>query len=242
MTVLVTGGSRGIGAQIVRDFAARGWNVGIIYLNSRENAESLVAETKIVGGNGLAVACDVRDENSVADMYEQVTSEFGKVDVLVNNAGISAQKLFTDLSVYEWDDMFAVHCRGAFNCAKAVLPEMIKNKNGVIINISSIWGQIGGACEVHYSAAKAALIGFTKALAKETAASGVRVNAIAPGAIKTDMLNVFNDAEINEIIDKIPVGRLGVPSDVSQLALFLASPQADFITGQVFSCNGGEHV
>lgn len=161
------------------------------------------------------------------------------VDVLVNNAGISSQKLFTDIKDDEWKKTIGVNLNGVFYCCKNVLPQMINRKSGVIINISSMWGEVGASCEVHYSASKAGVIGLTKALAKEVAPSGVRVNCIAPGVIMTDMMEDFDGETINELKAETPLGRLGTPEDIAAAALFLASDNASFITGQTLGVNGG---
>lgn len=165
--------------------------------------------------------------------------EIGSVDVLVNNAGISSQKLFTDITDDEWKKTIGVNLDAVFYCCKNALPHMIRQKSGAIINISSMWGEVGASCEVHYSASKAGVIGLTKALAKEVAPSGVRVNCIAPGVIMTDMMSDYDDKTINELKDETPLGRLGTPEDIAAAALFLASDDASFITGQTLGVNGG---
>ena len=168
-----------------------------------------------------------------------VRGALGEPDILVNNAGIAAQKLFTDVTADEWDEMMAVHVRGAFLCCRAALPHMIRQKWGRIINIASMWGQVGASCEVPYSAAKAALIGLTKALAKEEGPSGVTVNCIAPGAVDTDMMAGFSAQDREALCEETPLCRLGTPQDIAAAAAFLASEQAGFITGQVLGVNGG---
>ena len=168
-----------------------------------------------------------------------VDDALGEPDILVNNAGIAAQKLFTDVTADERDEMMAVHVRGAFLCCRAALPHMIRQKWGRIINIASMWGQVGASCEVPYSAAKAALIGLTKALAKEEGPSGVTVNCIAPGAVDTDMMAGFSAQDREALCEETPLCRLGTPQDIAAAAAFLASEQAGFITGQVLGVNGG---
>lgn len=230
MRVAVTGGSRGIGAEIVRQFLEAGHHVLLLYQKSETAARELESAYK----NVEAIQLDVTDAAAV-DLC--LGSRY--FDVLINNAGIAQQKLFTDLTETDWDDMFDVHVKGAFHCTKAVLPRMIERQKGKIINISSMWGQVGASCEVHYSAAKAALIGMTKALAKEVGPSNIQVNAIAPGVIETDMLRDFSEADKQALADETPLCRIGTPKDIAKAALFLASDDADFITGQVLGVNGG---
>lgn len=234
-TVLITGASSGIGAACARSFAAAGHRVAVCYRTQRARAEALCAELPAA----RAFCVDVADERSVEALFTEVQAAFGGVDVLVNNAGVACQTLFTDTSAAQWDEMFGVHVRGAFLCCRAALPHMIRQKCGCIVNVSSMWGQVGASCEVAYSAAKAALIGFTKALAKEEGPSGIRVNCIAPGVIETPMLAGFSDADKAALADETPLCRLGTPDDVANAALFLASDAAAFITGQVLGVNGG---
>lgn len=233
-TALVTGGSRGIGAAICRALAADGWQVAVNYLHAEEAARSLAREL-----HGVAVQADVSREAEVAAMAARVRRELGEPSLLVNNAGVAQQKLFTELTEEDWDRMFAVHCKGAFLASRAALPGMIRRREGCILNISSMWGETGGSCEVHYSAAKAALIGFTKALAKEVGPSGVRVNAIAPGVIDAGMSASLPPQTLAALREETPLGLLGAPEDVARLAAFLASEGARFITGQVVGVNGG---
>lgn len=168
-------------------------------------------------------------------MFEQA----GDIDVLVNNAGVSSQKLFADITDEDWKKTTGVNLDGVFFCCREALKPMISKKNGVIINISSMWGEVGASCEVHYSATKAGVIGLTKALAKEVAPSGIRVNCITPGVIMTDMMADFDEKTVNELREETPLGRLGTPEDIAGAALFLASEDASFITGQVLGVNGG---
>lgn len=227
-TVLVTGGATGIGRAICHMFAKEGYRVIISYNKSEEAAKALSDELSAV-----RIKADIRYHEDVYNMF----SEAGGVDILVNNAGISSSKLFTDITVEEWDDMFSVHVRGTFLCCRAALPYMLHQKSGKIINISSIWGITGGSCEVHYSAAKAAVIGLTKALAKEVGPSGITVNCIAPGVIETDMMKSFSEDDKEALKKETPINRLGTPEDVALASLYLA--KADFMTGQVISPNGG---
>ena len=238
-TVLITGGSRGIGAAAARAFSQAGWKVAINYRRSAQAAQALAAELCAQGGQALVVPGDVAVRSQVVQMVETVRKELGDPDLLINNAGISQQALFTDLTEEDWDRMFAVHVKGAFHCCQEVLPAMIRRHSGQIINISSMWGQVGGSCEVHYSAAKAALIGFTKALAKEVGPSQVRVNCVAPGVIATEMNGHLSPADLEALREETPLEIIGAPEDVASLLVFLASDQARFITGQVIAPNGG---
>ena len=238
-TVLITGASRGIGSAIAKVFADNNYNVVINYLNSQMSALELEASIKEKGHSAISIKADVRNKAEVQEMVEKYDLEFDSVDVLINNAGISQQKLFTDITEDEWDDMFNVHVKGTYNCCQSVLPYMIEKKQGKIINISSIWGLTGGSCEVHYSAAKAAVIGLTKALAKELGPSSIQVNCVAPGIIDTEMNAFLNEDETHELVDETPLLRFGKPEEVAYSVLFLASQKADFITGQVLSPNGG---
>lgn len=238
-TVLITGASRGIGEATARKFAENNYNVIINYQNSADKAIKLEKELNELGYNALAIKCDVSKYEDVEKMIAHVLKNYKKIDVLVNNAGIAQQKLFTDITSEEWQKMFNVNVTSVFNCCKAVLPQMISNKAGKIINVSSMWGLVGASCEVHYSASKAAVIGFTKALAKEVGLSNIRVNCVAPGVIKTDMMSGFDEDTLQELKDETPLAVLGKPIDIANTIYFLASEQADFITGQVISANGG---
>ncbi len=234
-TVMVTGASRGIGAEIAREFAKAGFNVIINYLQSIEKAENLAKEL-----DGIALQADVADFAQVQAMTEQALKTFGKIDVLVNNAATALpQQLLTDTTETEWNRVFDVNVRGVFNCTKAVLDSMVTNHSGSIINISSIWGQTGGSCEVAYSASKAALIGFTKALAKELGPSGIRVNCVAPGVIDTDMNAHLSISDMQALCNETPLGVIGKPSHIAKTVLFLASDDALFITGQTITADGG---
>jgi len=238
-TVLITGASRGIGAACAAAFAADGWNVAINYFSGEEKALALSSSLKQNGANALAVRADVSDPAQVRDMAAQVLLHFGRIDALINNAGIAQQKLFCDLTDADWDRMFDVNVKGVFYCSRAVLPHMIHNKQGKIVNISSVWGIAGASCEVHYSASKAAVIGLTKALAKELGPSGIQVNCVAPGVISTDMNAKLDNDAISRIREETPLGVLGSAEDIANAVLFLSSEKADFITGQVLSPNGG---
>lgn len=233
---LITGASRGIGRQMARDFAAQGYGVAIGYLRHEQEALALQAE---LGPSALAVQADVSNANAVAAMVRKICAHFGKIDVLINNAGIASFGLLTEVSEKDWLRLFDVNVHGAYRCIREVLPKMISRRRGAIINISSIWGVTGASCEVCYSASKAALIGLTKALAKEVGPSGIRVNCIAPGVIETDMNARLSAADLHALAEETPLGRIGTPEDISAAALFLASSKASFITGQVLGANGG---
>ena len=233
-TVLITGGSRGIGAEAVRAFCAAGYRAAFFYRASREAALALALET-----GAHAIQCDVSQSISVKAACEEALRVLSHIDVLVNNAGIAQQKLFTDITDEDWQRMLDVNLSGAFYASRAVLPGMISRRHGRILNVGSIWGQVGASCEVHYSAAKAGLIGLTKGLAKEVAPSGVTVNCLCPGVIETDMLSSFTPEDLALLADETPVGRLGTPQDVAHALLWLADEKASFITGQVIGVNGG---
>ena len=233
-TVLVTGGSRGIGEAIVRKFCAEGYSVAFTYRSSGEAAARVAKET-----GALALCADSEREEQILRAVARVEEAFGKIDVLVNNAAISSFSLFTDLSLEVWNRTLAVDLTAAFLYTRAVLPEMIRRKSGRIINISSMWGVTGAACEVHYSAAKAGLIGMTKALAKEVGPSGVTVNAIAPGVIDTEMNRALSEEDRAALRENTPVCRLGQPEEVASAVFFLAGEDAAFITGEVLNLSGG---
>lgn len=239
-TVLITGASRGIGRETARNFSEKGYNVAINYNKSKEAAESLCAELKAGGGSAEVFCADVSDSSQVENMVAEITRKFGEIDVLVNNAGIAPrQGLFTDFSADDAKAVFDTNIFGMMNCARAVVPHMVRQKCGKIVNISSIWGICGGSCEVLYSSAKAAVIGFTKALAKELAPSSINVNCIAPGMIDTDMNAHLSAEDMEAFCNDIPLGRVGSVSDVAESILFLTSDAASYITGQVLTVDGG---
>ena len=233
--VLISGGDRGIGAAAARAFWQAGYRVAVLY---HTHAEAAAALEKALPGL-LAVQCDVASRASCEVAFHTVEQAVGHVDVLVSNAGIAQQKLFTDITPEEWQHMLDVNLSGAFHLCQLALPGMIRRKAGRILTVSSMWGQTGGSCEVHYSAAKAGLIGLTKALAKEEGPSGITVNCVAPGVIDTDMMAAFTAEDKAALAEETPVGRLGSADEVAQLLVFLAGESAGYITGQVFGVNGG---
>jgi len=229
-TALVTGSSRGIGAAVVRRLARDGWEVVVHYNESREKALALAAEL-----HTHAVRADVRDPEQVRALFEDV----GHVDLLVCCAGVSEYGLITDVSEDAWRSLIETNTGGVFRCCRAAVPGMVHRKAGNIVLISSVWGRYGGSCEAAYSGSKAAVIGLTKALAKELGPSGIRVNCVAPGPIMTDMLTGLSHVNLDELADEVPLGRIGTPEDVAELVAFLASDRSSFITGQVIGCDGG---
>lgn len=229
-TVLITGGSRGIGAACVRKFTAAGDKVYFFYRSNDAAAQEIARKT-----GAIPLKCDVADKAAVAKTFESLPS----FDVLVNNAGISGFSLFQDISEEAWEQMIQTHLGGTFRCSKAVLPGMISRKQGCIVNLSSMWGQVGASCEVHYSAAKAGIIGLTKALAKEVAPSGVRVNCVAPGVVDTEMNGALTQETLQSLTEETPLGRLGTPEEIADIVYWLTTEQSAFITGQVLSPNGG---
>ena len=227
---LVTGGTGGIGQAICRRLSANGYHVMINYVHSEEKAERLAKEI-----SGEPIKFDVSNIEEVEKIAEQI----GKIDLLINNAGISEIDLFTGISHEKSSRIMDINLGGTLNCSRVFLPAMIREKCGCIINISSMWGEVGASCEVDYSTTKAGIIGFTKALAKEVAPSGIRVNCVSPGFIMTEMNSQFTDEELNDIKEEIPLGFFGKPEHVADCISFLASDMAEYITGQVISVNGG---
>ncbi|MBQ8296441.1 MAG: 3-oxoacyl-ACP reductase FabG [Ruminococcus sp.] len=233
-TALVTGGTGGIGEAICRKLAWDGYFVIINFTRSIEKAESLAAEI-----GGIPCGFDVSDRDAVNAAISDVNEKHGSVELLVNNAGVSEIDLFTHIPTDISDRIMNINLNGTLNCSRAVLPAMISRKSGCIINISSMWGQCGASCEVDYSASKAGIIGFTKALAKEVGLSGIRVNCVSPGFILTEMNSRFSPDELEAIREEIPLGIFGKPDHVADAVSFLASAHAEFITGQNLAVNGG---
>ena len=235
---LVTGSSRGIGRAIAAQLAREGYAVGVNYYERRDKADELVSQLTQEGCRALAVQADVSKRGEVDTMVKTVEDTFGPISVLINNAGVAGQALFQDVTDELWDRYFAVNLNGARNTIQAVLPQMLHEKSGVIVNISSIWGQHGASCEVTYSCTKHALIGLTRSLALELAPSGIRVNCVAPGVIDTDMARELGGEVLDDLVEQTPLGRLGTPQDIASAVAFLASDKASFITGQVLTVDG----
>ena len=233
-TALITGGSRGIGAAIVRELTTQGWQVAFCYRSSEEMARQLATET-----GALAIRCDVTDSGQVSAMVAQVQQQFRHIDLLVNNAGVAWQGLLTDMTDDDWHTVLDTSLTAAFFTCRAVIPGMVSRRMGRIINISSIWGRVGASCEAAYSAAKAGLIGLTKALAKELGPSGITVNCLCPGVIQTDMLACYTTEDLAALANETPLCRLGTPEDVAAAVCWLANDTAGFITGQVIGVDGG---
>ena len=236
--VLITGSARGIGAQTAKLFAAEGCNVIVNYNTSEKEAAETCREIRLGGGNSVMIQADVSKRSEAKRLFAEAKKELGPVDVLVNNAGVAQIKLFTDITDDDYDRMFDCNVRSVFNCCQLALPDMIHKKQGRIINVSSMWGITGASCEVHYSASKAAVIGLTKALAREVAPSGITVNAVAPGVIDTPMNSGFDKETLEALKEETPVGRIGTPEDVARAILFLADEKSSFITGQTFGIDG----
>lgn len=236
---LVTGASRGIGRAVALAFAAEGASVALNFAGNVAAAEAVRAEIESAGGKAILVPADVSDENAVEDMVKTVTEAFGSIDILVNNAGITRDGLLLRMKEEDWDAVLNTNLKGVFLCTKAVSKFMMKKRYGRIVNMASVVGVTGNASQANYAAAKAGVIGFTKAMAKELASRGITVNAIAPGFIRSDMTDVLPDKVKEAMLADIPLGRAGEPADVAKAALFLASDQAAYITGQVLKVDGG---
>lgn len=236
-TIFITGGSRGIGEAVVR-MAAGKYNVAFTYNTSKERACCLQQELDSRYGGVLALECDVTNPKSVSAAIDAAKKRFGKIDILVNNAGVAMSGLLIDTSLDEFKRVFDVNVNGTFNVTKAVLPDMLSSGRGSIVNVSSVWGIKGASMEVAYSSSKAAIIGFTKALAKEVAPMGVLVNAVAPGAVDTDMMSVYTQSEIDELCENsIPLGRLASPAEIAKGIMYLA--ESGYCVGEVLSLTAG---
>ncbi len=238
-SILITGASRGIGAACARVFARAGWAVAVHYHRSEAQALALCAELEAEGCRVFPIQADVSQREEVRHMVDSVLEEFCQLDTLLCNAGIAHTGLFGDITPEEWRTLFAVNVDGAYHCIQAVLPHFLQKQAGNIITMSSVWGMVGGSCEVAYSTTKAALIGLTKALAKELGLSHIRVNCIAPGVIDTEMNGALTEEDRAVLREETPLACIGTGADIAQTALFLASDSSQFFTGQVLSPNGG---
>lgn len=236
-TVLITGAAGDIGREISLMFASKGYNVVLQYLNSEERAEKLLAECLNLGVKATKIKCDLRLEEEVEELFSKAEAEVGNIDILINNAGISLIKLFTDMSFDEWNNVISANLSSCFLTSKRALKYMVHEKSGAIINISSMWGQVGASCETAYSASKGGMIALTKALAQELGPSGITVNCVSPGLIESRMNGELSEEELSAVIDEIPLMRQGTGKDVAEACLYLA--EAKFVTGQVIGVNGG---
>ncbi len=236
---LITGASRGIGREIALELARQGANVAVNYAGSEAKANEVVDEIKKMGKEAFAIKCDVSNAEEVATMIKETVDRFGHLDILVNNAGITKDNLLMRMKEEEWDDVININLKGVFLCTKAVTRQMMKQRNGRIINIASIVGVSGNAGQANYVAAKAGIIGLTKTTAKELASRNITVNAIAPGFISTDMTDKLTDEVRSEMLKQIPLARLGEPKDIAKMAAFLASDDSSYMTGQTLHINGG---
>lgn len=241
-TVLITGGSRGIGAAIAKRFASEGVNIVIHYLESHESANETARMCMALGANVMTISADLRSRDQLARMRDKLESHDIRPDILVNNGGISHYGMLADVTEQEWDDVMSVNLKGMFLATQLFMPNMIAQRYGRIINVSSVWGMSGASCEVLYSTTKGGMNAFTKALAKELAPSGVTVNAVAPGVVDTLMMGSFNQEEKAALQQEIPAGRFGSAEEIASLVYFLSLPESSYITGQIISPNGGWHT
>lgn len=237
--MLITGGSGGIGGAIAERFASARMKVVIHYMNSHEAANEVARRCMNLGSQVMTVAADLRDRSQLQRMAERLAASGMQPDILVNNAGKSHYGMLADLTEEDWDDVMDINLKGTFLCSQIFMPYMVSQRFGRIINVSSVWGVSGASCEVAYSASKGGVNAFTKALAKELAPSGVTVNAVAPGAVRTAMLDNLAEDEIRMLEDEIPAGRLAAPEEIASLVYFLALPESGYINGQIISPNGG---
>lgn len=238
-TVLITGASRGIGREIALAFGRLNYNVVVNYKSCDSAAEDTVAAIKSDGGNAIAIKADVSNCNDVHSMIQTAVNTYGGIDVLVNNAGIAYQGLITDMTNEQYRNVMSTNLDSVFYTCREAVPIMLRKHSGRIINIASIWGEVGASCEVVYSASKAGVIGFTKALAQELGPSGITVNCVSPGIIDTDMNNIVDKNILNDLAEQLPLGRLGLAHEVAAAVLFFASDSASYITGQTLPVNGG---
>ncbi len=238
-TAIITGASKGIGAQMAILFAEKGYNVVVNYNESMESAKILTTSLRSRGHSVIAFKADVSNRLETDLLVKETLYKFGSIDVFINNAGVSKIGLISEIDDFDVNKIFDINLKGTYNCCKSVTPVMVNQKHGKIINIASMWGEIGASCEVAYSASKAGIIGLTKALAKELAPSNINVNCISPGLIETSMNKDLSIDDIAEFVDSIPLGRIGYPEDIASLAYYLASDESDYITGQIIGVNGG---
>lgn len=235
--VLVTGASGGIGKAVALELARRGWGVALQYRQNRQSAQETVEKILQLGGNAKAYQADLTDEAQVKSLFDAAQADFGFLEGLVNNAGAAWKGLFTDMTLEDWRGVMDADLTSVFLCCRQALPPMIRQKRGSIVNVSSMWGQVGASCEAAYSAAKAGVIGLTKALAKEEGPSGVRVNCLAPGVIATPMNGDLSPADLDMLREETPLERIGTPEETAQGVAFLL--EQEFLTGQVLGLNGG---
>lgn len=238
-TAVVTGGSRGIGEAAVRELCSEGFAVAAVYNKSEEKCRRLVRELRAGGSECIALHADVSSPSEADALFERAMSLWGHIDALVCCAGAAQQKLFDETSDEEWERMLSVNLTGTFNCCRSAVKYMLRAKKGSIVTVSSMWGEHGASCEAAYSAAKGGIIGLTKALASEAAPSGIRVNCVSPGAVKTDMMSGFSEQDISALCEEIPLGRIAEPYEIASAIAFLVSEKASYITGQVLAVNGG---
>lgn len=241
-SALVTGASRGIGRSIALQLAEEGYNVAVNYAGSKEKAEAVVEEIKAKGVDSFAIQANVADADEVKTMIKEVVSQFGSLDVLVNNAGITRDNLLMRMKEQEWDDVIDTNLKGVFNCIQKATPQMLRQRSGAIINLSSVVGAVGNPGQVNYVATKAGVIGLTKSAARELASRGITVNAVAPGFIVSDMTDALSDELKEQMLTQIPLARFGQDTDIANTVAFLASDKAKYITGQTIHVNGGMYM
>ena len=236
---IITGASRGIGRGVARELAARGYALALNYIEHEDAAKALQAELSAQGAECFIGQADVADRSAVFAMAEECRRRYGPITALVSNAGIAGQMQFQDIREEDWRRYFAVNVDGAYHAVQAVLPDMLHAHRGSIVTVSSMWGLRGASCEVCYSATKAALIGLTRSLARELAPTNIRVNCVAPGVIRTDMVQVLGEETLRCLAEETPLGRLGTPEDIAKAVCYFLSPDASFVTGQVLTADGG---
>ncbi|HAR4781156.1 TPA: 3-oxoacyl-[acyl-carrier-protein] reductase [Staphylococcus aureus] len=241
-SALVTGASRGIGRSIALQLAEEGYNVAVNYAGSKEKAEAVVEEIKAKGVDSFAIQANVADADEVKAMIKEVVSQFGSLYVLVNNAGITRDNLLMRMKEQEWDDVIDTNLKGVFNCIQKATPQMLRQRSGAIINLSSVVGAVGNPGQANYVATKAGVIGLTKSAARELASRGITVNAVAPGFIVSDMTDALSDELKEQMLTQIPLARFGQDTDIANTVAFLASDKAKYITGQTIHVNGGMYM